>query len=157
MSNVRYISLWDFIQFNKDKIEQIKGQYLLLLSNLSSTEYLDTQLFLKNITAIFDMGVILIGIIYDSNNNFEIIATGTIIIEPKIIRKGKNVGHIEDIVVSPQMRGKGISQKILEMLKQVAKEYNCYKVILDCSEHVKNVYYKNGFEIKGIQMAQYFN
>ena len=156
MSNITYVPLWDFIQSNRDKIEQIKGQYLLLLSNLTSTELLETELFLKNVSSICDMGVILIGVIYDSANNFEIIASGTIIIEPKIIRNGKSVGHIEDIVVSSHMRRKGISQKILDMLKHLAKTYNCYKVILNCSEEVKNVYNKNGFEMKGIQMVKYF-
>jgi len=156
MLDVIYIPLLDFINDNPDKIEQIKNQYLLLLSNLTSTEHLETSLFLKNISNICDMGSIIIGIINNSTSNFEIIASGTIIIEPKIIRNGKNVGHIEDIVVSPHMRGKGISQRILDMLKYLAKSYDCYKVILDCSEDVKNVYNKNGFEIKGVQMAQYF-
>ena len=44
---------------------------------------------------------------------FIIIASGTIIIEPKIIRGGQNVGHIEDIVVKNNFRGKGISKAIL--------------------------------------------
>ena len=83
-------------------------------------------------------------------------SSGNIIVEPKIIRGGKKVGHIEDIVVAEHMRGKGISQKILEMLKTIARDNNCYKVILDCDNDVKNVYIKNGFEVKGLQMAQYF-
>jgi glucosamine-phosphate N-acetyltransferase len=93
----------------------------------------------------------------DINNTFEIIASGTIIIEPKIIRCGRNVGHIEDIVVAKHMRGKGISSEILNILKEIAKENNCYKVILDCNDDVKNIYIKNGFEIRGIQMAKYFD
>ena len=54
------------------------------------------------------------------------------------------------------MQGLGISQKILEGLKLIARENDCYKVILDCDNEVKNVYIKNGFHIKGIQMAEYF-
>ena len=156
MSNIEYIPLYDFIQENPDKIEQIKRQYLLLLSHLTSTDYLETSIFLRNISSICDMGSIIVGINNISTDDFEIIASGTIIIEPKIIRKGKNVGHIEDIVVAPHMRGKNISQKILNTLKYLASAYNCYKVTLDCSEEVNNVYIKNGFEFKGIQMTQYF-
>ena len=55
------------------------------------------------------------------------------------------------------MRGKGISQKILDNLKLIARENNCYKVILDCDDKVKKNYINNGLNIKGIQMAEYFN
>lgn len=156
MSEVNYIQLLDFLNLNPHKIEMIKNQYLLLLSKLTTTNLLENDIFRTNIERIHKMGSIFIGIIQDSSNNFEIIASGTIIIEPKIIRGGKNVGHIEDIVVADHMRGQGISQKILEMLKKIAKDNNCYKVILDCDNDVKNVYIKNGFEVKGLQMAQYF-
>lgn len=156
MPDITYITLYDLIENNREKIEDIKEQYLLLLSNLTTTEYIETDLFKKNVSVISEMGSIVVGVIQDSTNHIEIIASGTIIIEPKIIRKGQSVGHIEDIVVSPHMRNQGVAQKILNILKQFAKESNCYKVILDCSEAVKNVYKKNGFEIKGIQLAEYF-
>ncbi len=156
MSDIKFTTLFDLIENNQDKIEIIKDQYLLLLSNLTVTDYIETNLFIENINKISEMGTIIVGTITDSNNNFEIIASGSIIIEPKIIRKGKNVGHIEDIVVAPHIRGKGVSQKILNILKCFAKESNCYKVILDCLEEVKIVYMKNGFKEKGIQMTEYF-
>jgi len=120
------------------------------------TEYIETKLFEENINKISEMGAIIVGFIIDTSGNIEIIASGTIIIEPKIIRQGKNVGHIEDIVVAPHMRGKRLSQEILNHLKRFAKESNCYKVILDCAEEVKNVYSKNNFIVKGLQMAEYF-
>lgn len=157
MVEIQYTQLIDLIDKNPEYVERIKEQYLLLLSELTSTSYIETSLFKKNIERINEMGAIVIGVLNDlSNNNFEIVASGTIIIEPKIIRDGKNVGHIEDIVVAKHMRGKGISHKILNILKLFARESNCYKVILDCDNTVKNVYTKNGFNIKGIQMAEYF-
>lgn len=155
MCEIKYTSLNDLIIRNPELIDLIKDQYLLLLSDLTSTSYIETDLFLKNIERISEMGCIIVGIINHSSS-FEIIASGTIIIEPKIIRGGRNVGHIEDIVVSKEMRGKEISQKILDMLKLIAREKNCYKVILDCNEEVKKVYIKNGFNVKGLQMAEYF-
>jgi len=158
MQEVEYTQLIDFLNANTNNIENIKEQYLLLLSELTSTSYLETKTFLKNIEIINQMGIIVIGVITDtSNNSFEIIASGTIIVEPKIIRGGKSVGHIEDIVVAKHMRGKGISQQILNILKLMARENNCYKVILDCDDKVKNIYINNGFNIKSIQMAEYFN
>ena len=156
MSEIKYIQLKELLDANQNIIETIKTQYLLLLSELTVTNYIETSLFVKNVDRISEMGAIIVGIIYNSPNNIEIVASGTIIIEPKIIREGRNVGHIEDIVVSKEMRGKGISQQILDILKLIAREKNCYKVILDCDENVKNVYIKNGFNIKGFQMSEYF-
>ena len=157
MSEIKYTPLIDLIYIYPDNVEAIKNQYLLLLSELTSTTCIETSLFIENIEKIHQMGKIIVGTInHKSANNIEIVASGTIIIEPKIIRDGKNVGHIEDIVVANHMRGKGISQQILNILKTIARENNCYKVILDCDNAVKNVYIKNGLNVKGIQMAEYF-
>jgi glucosamine-phosphate N-acetyltransferase len=157
MSEIKYTPLIDLINNYPNNVEIIKNQYLLLLSELTLTTYIETSLFLENIEKIHEMGKIIVGVInHKSSNNIEIVASGTIIIEPKIIRAGKNVGHIEDIVVTKHMRGKGVCQQILHILKTIARENNCYKVILDCDNAVKNVYIKNGLDIKGIEMAEYF-
>jgi hypothetical protein len=143
MPELEYIQLIDLIDSNLHNIEIIKEKYLLLHSGLTSTTYVETQFFLKNVERINQMGTIVVGVINDtSNNSFEIIASGTIIVEPKIIRGGKNVGHIEDIIVAKHMRGKGISQKILDNLNLIARENNCYKVILKRDDKVKHIYIK---------------
>lgn len=157
MSEIHFINLINFLNENVKYTEKIKDSYLLLLSELSLTNYLETDLFISNLQKINECGNIIIGYVGSfKDENFEIIGTGTIIIEPKIIREGKSVGHIEDIVVAKHFRSIGLSQLILNKLKEIAREKNCYKVILDCSEEVKKVYFKNGFKIKGIQMAEYF-
>ena len=157
MPEIKFISLLDLINNYSDHVEFIKLQYLLLLTELTTTNNIETSLFVNNVVRIHDIGEIVVGITSAPDDvDFQIVASGTIIIEPKIIRNGKNVGHIEDIVVSKHMRGKGVSQEILKQLKNIAKNNNCYKVILDCDDNVKNVYMKNGFQIKGLQMAEYF-
>ena len=102
------------------------------------------------------MGCILVGFIDNpKSDKFKIIASGTIIIEPKIIRGCKNVGHVEDIVVCEEYRGNGICKNILEMLKTIARENDCYKLILDCFENLKSVYSTANFKESGIQMSLY--
>lgn len=158
MFEIQYSNLFNFLHFYYSHSNKIKEMYLLLLSELTVTYDLQDELFYENLEKITDIGSIIIAYVsYPHESDFKIVGTGTIIMEPKIIRGGKKVGHIEDIVVTKEMRGKGISQKILDLLKLIARENNCYKVILDCSEEVKEVYIKNGFEIKGIQMAEYFS
>ena len=153
-----FFILQDFIRENRDLIYIIKNQYLELLSMLTNIEYMSENKFLKKIDDIHLQGKIFIcciGSIQD--RNFKIVGSGTIFIEHKIIHAGKSVGHIEDIVVHEDYRGMGISQKILDLLKNEALENNCYKVILDCKESLCHFYEKNGFSKRGTQMGIYYN
>ena len=139
-TTVKFNKLSILIERFPDYIEIIKDSYLELLSELTEVSKLDTYVFLEN----------------PPFTGFKIVGSGTIIIEPKIIHGGKNVGHIEDVVVKNSYRGFNVSQDILDLLKIEAGEKDCYKVILDCNEEIQRVYIKSGFEEKGIQMALYF-
>lgn len=157
IKNIFYVDFVDFIEKNQNIMTKIKTQYLNLLSRLTRSDDISNDLFYNNLKQIDLIGKIIIGIIYDGDDDFQIVGSGTIIIEPKIIRGGMSVGHIEDIVVRDDFRGNGIAQSILNKLKEYGQnEKNCYKIILDCDESVVNVYKKNGFVVKGIQMAEYF-
>jgi glucosamine-phosphate N-acetyltransferase len=157
MSVIKFIGLNDLINKYLENIHIIKDKHLSLLSELSIVTELDTHVYLEHVKKITNMGTIIVCYIDNPfSEKFDIIASGTIIIEPKLIRGGKNVGHIEDIVVKSTHRGKHISTDILDMLKTIAREKDCYKVILDCNEEVKKIYNSSGFEEKGIQMGIYF-
>ncbi|KAL7699668.1 glucosamine 6-phosphate n-acetyltransferase [Lotmaria passim] len=74
-----------------------------------------------------------------------VLGTASLLVEPKFTRGGKSVGHVEDVVTLPQRRGQGIGQKLLKRLVELAKEQDCYKVILDCSDATVAYYSKSGF------------
>ena len=88
--------------------------------------------------------------------NNKIIATGTLIIEPKLIHGCSYVGHIEDIVVDNQYGGQNYGKLIITKLIEYAKNNDCYKVILDCNDNVQKFYEKCGFHKKENQMIIYF-
>jgi len=128
MSEVNYIKLADLIHLNPHNIETIKQQYLLLLSQSTTVESMENEIFRINVERIHQMGIIVVGILCDSSNNhnpFEIIASGTIIIQPNFYKGGKNVARIEDIIVAKHMRGQGISRRIIDILQLYAREKNC--------------------------------
>jgi glucosamine-phosphate N-acetyltransferase len=158
MNNIYYTSLYDLVTNNIDKIELIKNKYINLLSMLTITLDLDNNIFVNILDNINKNSLIYIVCINDINDieNFNIIGSGTILIENKFIHGGMNIGHIEDIVVHTSYRKMRISQTILDKLKEFAKNNNCYKIILDCKDSVANVYKKNNFEITGLQMSYYF-
>ena len=152
---INYSNLLDFIDLNGDNLETIKSQYLELMGELTVCPNISSELFYTRVSQINKMGIIIIAWI-NNDNKFELVGSGTVIIEPKIIRSGMFVGHIEDIVVKSNHRGKKISQNILNKLKEYAEISGCYKVILDCDSQVCPVYKLNGFDIKGVQMGKYF-
>ena len=143
---MEYLSMRTLIHNNT-----IKTQYCELLSYLTDTPDINTELYNTNIQEILNMGEIIVCIIRDGNN-INLIGAGTIIIEPKIIHGGKSVGHIEDIIVHPHYRNQGIAQSILNKLIDYSKR-DCYKVILNCNPNMEAFYNKAGFEKKCIQMA----
>ena len=93
-------------------------------------------------------------VLVDSSNN--IIASGTLLIENKIIHNISKVAHIEDIVTDNKFRGKGYGKMMIEYLIEKAKEHQVYKIILNCSDENIKFYEKCGFELKSNQMAKYF-
>jgi glucosamine-phosphate N-acetyltransferase len=133
-------------------LNEIKDDYIGLLSYLTDTPPIELNTFVNNIHGISEMGKIIV-----CCDDTKVIGTGTIIYEPKIIHGGQNVGHIEDVVVQKEYRSHGIASEIIQQLIADSKQNNCYKVILDC--HYSNIefYEKNGFTHKGAQMAIYHN
>ena len=81
----------------------------------------------------------------------KVVGMASIFIEQKLLRFGGKVGHIEDVVVDSNFRGKGIGKKFCI---SVAKESKCYKVILDCDIDNTNFYNKCGFSEYGVCMRK---
>jgi glucosamine-phosphate N-acetyltransferase len=136
-------------------IDDIKTQYLYLLSLLTDAPFITTEEFIHKINEISKMGEIMI-CYSEKLPNINILGSGTIIYEPKIIHGCKYVGHIEEIVVHEKYRGHGIAKKILEKLTNNANKKNCYKVVLDCKKNIIPFYEKTGFTQSNFQMSKYF-
>lgn len=92
--------------------------------------------------------------VIEHNNN--IIASGTILIEFKLIRGLSCIGHIEDVVIDKQFRGYGLGKMIMNKLIQYAKDVRCYKVILSCSKANEGFYNTFGFNKNELSKANYF-
>ena len=84
-----------------------------------------------------------------------IVGAGSLIVERKFIRDCGLCGHIEDIVVHQEYEGRRFGSRIVNLLKELATMKDCYKIILDCAEHLVPFYAKVGFAVKGTQMAWY--
>ena len=76
----------------------------------------------------------------------KVIGSTTLFIEPKFIPQGGKVGHIEDVVIAKEHQGTGIGEKLINFVLDYAKQNQCYKTILDCTDDVKQFYEKIGFK-----------
>jgi glucosamine-phosphate N-acetyltransferase len=86
----------------------------------------------------------------------QIVATGTLFIEPKLIHDVSKIGHIEDIIVSKEYRKMGLGKKMINYLVNLAKQQKCYKVILNCTNNYISFYEKCSFKLTNNQMSIYF-
>jgi glucosamine-phosphate N-acetyltransferase len=158
MNVFEYDSLLHIYRNNIDNRENIKSQYLALLSFLTDAPNVTTEDFVNQLIDISLIGDILVCYAIDrEKSKITIIGSGTIIYEPKIIHGCKKVGHIEDIVVHQYYRCFGIAKNILQKLVELGKNHNCYKIILDCKSELIPFYEKNGFQCQDVnQMSIYF-
>ena len=72
-------------------------------------------------------------------------ATTTLLIERKFIHAGGIVGHVEDVAVNRAFQGRGLGKFLMEHVIADARAAGCYKVILDCGEHVQEFCKRLGF------------
>jgi glucosamine-phosphate N-acetyltransferase len=78
----------------------------------------------------------------------KIVGTTTLIVEPKFINKGMQVGYIEDISVRKGYEGLGIGFKLVNYATNYARlNEECKKILLYCSEKNRPFYEKLGYKL----------
>lgn len=93
-------------------------------------------------------------IIMEDNNT--IIGTGTILIEEKLTYGGCKLGHIENILINNDYRGKGYGEMLVKELLNICKNEMCYRADLNCVKELEHFYNKSNFNKNTISMNIYF-
>ena len=134
------------------KEEDLSNGFIETLSNLSEVGNLANDTIRKReiLSEIKDKNYRIV--IAEDNQNHQIIGSATLLIEQKFIHNGGKAGHIEDVVTRKGYEGKGIGREILKELIKIAKDNECYKIILDCDEKLVKFYEKLGFKKHSIMM-----
>ncbi|MBW0493544.1 hypothetical protein O181_033259 [Austropuccinia psidii MF-1] len=135
--------------------------HLKLLSNLTNSpdlglkNYQDRFKLLKQINSCSSSlpTYNIICIIQKSND--KLVGCGTLFLEHKFIRGNGSVGHIEDIVIDPNQRGKNLGKLIIETLTDISQKLGAYKTILDCNKDNIPFYEKCGYIHKEYEMVKY--
>ena len=86
------------------------------------------------------------------DENGEIVGTCTLHLQKKFIRNGGIAGLIEDVAVRESLRGQNVGSLLVQKAIEIAKEKQCYKVILSCFPERVEFYKRNGFIQESITM-----
>ena len=73
------------------------------------------------------------------------VGAASLLIEQKFIHKGGLVGHIEDVAVHKEFQRQGIGTALVRHCTEEAKRQGCYKVILNCFDHLVPFYGRIGY------------
>ena len=140
--NFRYLQKKDYNLQYLDLLEQLTKVNKELISRNDFSNFID------NLNENHQI------IVVELDNN--IIATGTILIENKLIHGISKVAHIEDIVVDKKSRGMGLGKKLISFLLNIAENKKCYKTILNCKKENIKFYEKCGLKHNGAEMVKYY-
>jgi glucosamine-phosphate N-acetyltransferase len=75
----------------------------------------------------------------------RVAGTVTLLVEDKFIHSGGRVGHIEDVAVHPDFQKQGIGAALVRHATEKAKDFGCYKAILNCHDHLIPFYERLGY------------
>lgn len=82
----------------------------------------------------------------------ELVGTYSLLVMDKLTKRGRRVGVVDDVGVSPEQQGKGIGRAMMEHAMEECRAAGCYKMML--SSNLKRTeahafYERLGFERHG--------
>ncbi|XP_022205800.1 probable glucosamine 6-phosphate N-acetyltransferase [Nilaparvata lugens] len=83
--------------------------------------------------------------VIQDRETWDVVGTGTLLIEHKFIHSCAARGRIEDIVIMEKYRGLKLGQLLIATLSILAEKLGCYKVSLDCKDAMIPYYSKLNF------------
>ena len=127
--------------------EDIDKGFLEVLENLISSEIDDNKKAKDILKKIKSNPLHKIFVAQHDTDN-KILGTTTLLIEPKFINKGMQVGYIEDVSVRKGYEGLGIGFKLVNYATNYAiSNQGCKKILLYCSEKNRSFYEKLGYKL----------
>jgi glucosamine-phosphate N-acetyltransferase len=82
----------------------------------------------------------------------RVAGTASLLVEQKFIHGGGRVGHIEDVAVHEDFRHHRIGSVLVRHATEEARKLGCYKVILNCFEHLTPFYAQLGYRQHDVGM-----
>jgi glucosamine-phosphate N-acetyltransferase len=136
------------VSIHEIKYEDIDKGFLTVLKNLVPPDIDNNNEYAKNILQKIKMNSLHKIFVAEDDSNGNVVGTITLLIEPKFINNGMQVGYIEDESVRKGYEGLGIGSKLVTYATSYAISIEgCRKVLLSCSEITKPFYEKLGYQL----------
>ncbi|XP_011501157.1 PREDICTED: probable glucosamine 6-phosphate N-acetyltransferase [Ceratosolen solmsi marchali] len=119
--------------------------FLQLLEQLTKVGNVTQDQFLNCFCNMKTSGGYYIVVVEDLNCG-KVIGSATLVIEQKFIHNCGLHGLLEDVVVNSEYRGKQLGKLIVAAIKQIATTLKCYKLTLNCQDHLIPFYENLGFK-----------
>jgi glucosamine-phosphate N-acetyltransferase len=129
-----------------------KNDYMNYINLIKNFRPIQTEITEKEFEELYDK-IFTNSEIFVAETGNNLVGTLTIIYEQKFIHNCAKYGHIEDVFVDYNYRGKKIGSKLISKALKSAKELSCFKCTLCCNHNVKDFYLNNQFEERGINMS----
>jgi len=100
------------VSIHEIKYEDIDKGVLDVLENLVPAD-IDNNEYAKNILQKIKMNSLHKIFVAEDDSNGKVVGTITLLIEPKFINKGMQVGYIEDVSIRKEYEGLGIGSKLV--------------------------------------------
>lgn len=129
--------------------------FLDILKQLTSVGDVSRDSFEKRFNRMKASGDYFVTVIEDTKTK-RVVGTGSFILEQKFIHECALKGKIEEVVVDDTYRGRELGKLLIAIFVKLAKHFQCYKLTLDCADHMIPFYETFGFQKKCNFMQIYF-
>ncbi|XP_057374236.1 probable glucosamine 6-phosphate N-acetyltransferase [Daphnia carinata] len=109
------------------------------VGNISEEQFQEQFKFMKN-----SHGTYYCTVIIDTIKD-RVVGASTLLMERKFIRGCALRARLEDVVVSPNYRGKQLGKCIVEILTNLGRALGAYKMTLDCKDSMTPFYESLGY------------
>ncbi|XP_017890703.1 probable glucosamine 6-phosphate N-acetyltransferase [Ceratina calcarata] len=129
--------------------------FLQLLTQLTQVGNISREQFLNRFHMMRSTNSYYVIVVEDVSLG-SIVATSMLVVEQKFVHNCALKGRLEDVVVDDKYRGKHLGKLVVKIATLLAHYLQCYKVSLDCKDHLIPFYESLGF-IREPNNANYLN
>ncbi|CAI5438330.1 unnamed protein product [Caenorhabditis angaria] len=130
--------------------------FLQVLEQLTTVGNVDNQQFIDRFQSMKSSQSYYVVVIEDEELH-QVIAAATLVIEQKFIHNTGSRGRVEDVVVDKQWRGMKLGAILNNVLVEMAKNLNVYKLSLECKDNLMPFYSRFGYKEDVKFMVQRFD
>jgi glucosamine-phosphate N-acetyltransferase len=141
----------DFLDLRLIEPHDYYKGFLELLTEIGPVEPIDIIQFTTYVVNLHN-NYKQIWVVEDKRYNI-IIGSITLILENNLFNKMGKYCRIEDLVVHDGIRKCGLGRTLVNHILKIAREINCFRVILNCNEKNINFYENCGFQHDKVEMT----